>query len=79
MLKTVRMSVNDAANMPSFDSFYMNYVMSVQDMNIDAEVSRLRRLSRISYKSINRINIEIDSIYSEVTSGDFSNAIPKCV
>lgn len=79
MLKTVRMSVSDAAELPSFDSFYMDYVMSVQDMNIDAEVSRLRRLSRISYKSINRINIEIDSIYSEVVSRDLSNAIPKCV
>jgi len=79
MLKTVRMSVSDATNLPSFDSFYMDYVMSVQDMNIDAEVSRLRRLSRISYKSINRINIEIDSIYSEVTSIDRSNAVPKCV
>ena len=79
MLKTVRMSVSDADKLPSFDSFYMDYVMSVQDMNIDAEVSRLRRLSRISYKSINRISIEIDSIYSEVTARDFSNAIPKCV
>ena len=54
MLETVKESIHDLPNI-SFQEFYSNYVMHVQDENIDEELRFLSSNNNLTPLSINRL------------------------
>ena len=63
----------------TFDEFYDEYIMNVQDMNLDREVSRLRRINSITAHTIRSIGLVIDKAYTEVNADGFGDKVSKCV
>ena len=63
----------------TFDEFYDEFIMNVQDMNLDREVSRLRRINNITAHTIRSIGLVIDKAYTEVNCDGFSDKVSKCV
>ena len=61
MLETVKQLIKDTSK--DFDSFYAEYVMDVQDANIEREVSHI---NICSFKDSNSINEMIDEMCLEV-------------
>ena len=77
MLKTVRAMVHEPY--VEFDTFYNAYIMGVQDLNLDYELSRLRRVNIISIRTIGSLLHMIDTKYTEVLNFDSGNNLPKCI
>lgn len=77
MLKTIK----DELRRPyeTFDKFYDDYIMKLQDYNIDHEVSRLRRINNITAHTIHSLGLAIDKAYMEVDTSGFGDKVSKCV
>lgn len=53
MLQTVRKAINQVH--PDFDSYYMNYVMSVQDANLEYEMKYMVKYNHLEILDMSRI------------------------
>lgn len=69
MLKQIRELVDDAVNSPiTFPEFFAEYVMRVQDSNIENEaISRFRNLD-INVKTLNSIDKSIEREQRELVN-----------
>lgn len=65
MLEKIKDAIESVPDIP-FYQFYMNYMLAVQDNNIQIEVSSTFRRSRPDVKDIRDINRLIDSTYSRM-------------
>lgn len=64
MLKTVKNLVDEPVE--PFGTFYINYVMQVQDQNIDRELRSLLHSNRTDISSMSKL---IDEVYKSIQNG----------
>ena len=64
MLKTVKNLVDEPVE--PFGIFYINYVMQVQDQNIDRELRSLLHNNRTDISSMGKL---IDEVYKSIQNG----------
>lgn len=64
MLKTVKNLVDEPVE--PFGIFYINYVMQVQDQNIDRELRSLLHSNRTDISSMSKL---IDEVYKSIQNG----------
>ena len=77
MLKTIKDDLSRPFD--DFEKFYDDFIMDVQDYNIDHEVSRLRRINNISAHTFRSIGLLVDKAYTEVSMDGFGDKVSKCV
>lgn len=64
MLKTVKNLVDEPVE--PFGTYYINYVMQVQDQNIDRELRSLLHNNRTDISSMGKL---IDEVYKSIQNG----------
>lgn len=77
MLKTIKDDLSRPFD--DFEKFYDDFIMDVQDYNIDHEVSRLRRINNISAHTFRSIGLLVDNACTEVSDCGFGDKVSKCV
>ena len=55
MLETIKAEIENQTSKPDFDTFYINYVMRIQDEDINNEVSYLFRKNIIDSSNLSFI------------------------
>lgn len=68
MLDRIEDEIQSVPDIP-FYQFYINYMLAVQDSNIQMEISSTFRRIRPDVKDIRDINRLIDSTYSRMVKG----------
>lgn len=70
MLETVKAKISEVkSEYPSFDTYYMEYICSVQDKNIEYEARYLRYMNKLNPFSMQSI---IEYTYEELKKFDFN-------
>jgi hypothetical protein len=67
MLEIIKAEIK--SDYPDFDKFYMDYICSVQDENIEREVRYLRNANRLNTGSMQFV---IEHTYEELRKLDFN-------
>lgn len=55
MLETIRAMIQAQQNKPDFDTFYLNYMMHIQDLNINDEISYMLRKNSLDASNLSFI------------------------
>ena len=74
MLEIVKAEIK--SEYPDFDAFYMDYICSVQDENIEKEIRYFRNANRLNTDSMQAI---IEHTHKELSKLDFNQRPSKTI